>query len=77
LPVKKELELTIMIATPGKPIEEASLYRPSGSLSIISEIFEKPTPKRLRPIMEENGILPDHQLRISRKTLYHRTSTQI
>jgi hypothetical protein len=50
-----------MIPKPGKPLEEASSYRPISLLPIMSKIFEKAVLRRLRPILEENRILPDHQ----------------
>jgi hypothetical protein len=46
----------------GKPLEEASSYRPISLLPIVSKIFEKAIFKRLCPILEENRILLDHQV---------------
>jgi hypothetical protein len=73
-PVQWKVAQVIMIPKPGKPLEEASSYRPISLLPITSKIFEKAMLKRLRPILEENRILPDHQFGF-RQTLNHRTST--
>jgi hypothetical protein len=50
-----------MIPKPGKPLEEASSYRPISLLPIMSKIFEKAMLKGIRPILEETRILPDQQ----------------
>jgi hypothetical protein len=68
-PDQWEVAQIIMIPKPGKPIEEASSYRPISLLLIMSKIFEKAMLKRLRPILEENRIFPDHQLDFDRITL--------
>jgi hypothetical protein len=46
---------------PGKPPEEVGSYRPVSLLPIMSKMFEKAMLKTLRPILEENRILPEHQ----------------
>jgi hypothetical protein len=50
-----------MIPKLGKPLEEATSYRPISLLPIMSKIFEKAMLKRLRPILEKNRILSDYQ----------------
>jgi hypothetical protein len=64
----------IMIPEPGKPLEETSSYRPISLLPIMSKIFEKPILKRLRPILEEDRILRDHQFGFQQK---HSTIEQV
>jgi hypothetical protein len=56
----KVVQIT-MIPKPGKLLEEASSYRPISLLPVMRKIFEKAVLKRLRPILEENQIIPDHQ----------------
>jgi hypothetical protein len=63
-----------MITKVGKPLEEASSYRPISLLPMMSKVFEKTVLKRLRPILEENRILPDHQFGFRQK---HSTTEQV
>jgi hypothetical protein len=56
-----------MIPKPGKTLEEASSYRPISLLPVMSKISEKAVLKRLRPILEENRILADHQVGFRQK----------
>jgi hypothetical protein len=51
----------MIIPKPGKPPEEIHSYRPISLLTVTSKIFEKAMLKGLRPILEENRILPDHR----------------
>ena len=51
----------IMIPKPGKPPHNISSYRPISLLPIMSKIFEKILLKRLKPIIEEKKLIPDHQ----------------
>jgi hypothetical protein len=64
----------IMIPKPGKLLEQASSYRPISLLPTMRKIFEKAMLKRLRPIPEENRILPDHQFGFGHK---HSTTEQV
>lgn len=50
-----------MIAKPGKPPTEPSSYRPISLLPVISKVFEKILLDRLRPVLQEHKIIPDHQ----------------
>ncbi|KAK9881891.1 hypothetical protein WA026_018088 [Henosepilachna vigintioctopunctata] len=52
---------TIMIHKNGKPVNEASSYRPINLLSAISKLIEKSIYKRLKEHVEEHGIIPKHQ----------------
>ena len=51
----------IMIHKPGKPPHEASSYRPISLLPVISKLFERLLLKRMKPIIEEREIIPNHQ----------------
>jgi hypothetical protein len=51
-----------MILKPGKPLQEVSSYRLISLLWVLSKIFIKAILKTLRPILEENWIVLDHQL---------------
>jgi hypothetical protein len=55
-------------------VKETSSYRPIGQLPIMSKIFDKAVLKRLRPILEENRIIPDHQFGFRQK---HSTIEQV
>jgi hypothetical protein len=72
-PVPWKVAHIIMIPKPGKPLEEASSYRPIRLLPIMSKIFEKPMLKRLPPILEETQKLHDHQFGFQQK---HSTTEQ-
>jgi hypothetical protein len=73
-PVHWKVAQIIMIPKPGKPLEEASSCRPISLLPVLSKIFEKAKLKRLHPILEENRILPGHQLGFRQK---HSTIEQV
>lgn len=51
----------IMIPKAGKPPNEISSYRPISLLPVISKLFEKLYIKRLKPIIEQKKLIPDHQ----------------
>jgi hypothetical protein len=51
----------IALLKPGKPAAEAQSYRPISLLPILSKLFEKLFIARLKPILHEKRILPDHQ----------------
>jgi hypothetical protein len=53
-PVQWKVAQIIMILRPGKPLEEASSYRPIILLPVMSKIFERAMFKRLCPILEAN-----------------------
>lgn len=64
----------IMIAKPGKPPHEASSYRPISLLPVLSKLFEKLLLKRLKPIIEEKDLIPNHQFGFREK---HSTIDQV
>jgi predicted metallopeptidase len=51
----------IMIPKPGKPPHDATSYRPISLLPVLSKLFEKLLLKRLKLIIEEKKLIPDHQ----------------
>lgn len=63
-----------MIAEPGKPSTEPSSYRPISLLLIISKVFEKIFLRRLKPVLDEKVIIPDHQFGFREK---HTTVEQV
>jgi hypothetical protein len=56
-----KLAEVIMIPEPGKPPQESTSYRPISLLPIMSKLFEKLLLKRLRLIIEDKNLIPDHQ----------------
>uniref|UniRef100_A0A0A9YN50 Putative RNA-directed DNA polymerase from transposon BS n=1 Tax=Lygus hesperus TaxID=30085 RepID=A0A0A9YN50_LYGHE len=61
VPLQWKVAEVIMIAKPGKPTHDKKSYRPISLLPIISKLFEKLLLKRLKPIIEERNLIPDHQ----------------
>ena len=50
----------IMTLKPGKKATETKSYRPISLLPITLKVFEKLLVKRLKPIIEEKNLLPNH-----------------
>lgn len=50
-----------VIVKPGKPPQDASPYRPIFLLPIMSKLFEKLLLKRLKPILENQNLIAEHQ----------------
>jgi hypothetical protein len=51
----------IMSPKPGKPPHGSTSYRPISLLPIMSKLFEKLLLKKLKLIMEDKNLIPDHQ----------------
>lgn len=51
----------IMLLKPGKPPENVTSYRPISLLPSLSKLLEKLLLKRLKPIIEETNLIPEHQ----------------
>lgn len=51
----------IMIPKPGKPLTDVKSYRPISLLPILSKLYEKILLDRIKPIIEDNRIVPKHQ----------------
>ena len=64
----------IMIPKPGKPPHEVTSYRPISLLPVISKLFEKLLIRRIKPIIEEKGVIPSHQFGFRNK---HSTIDQV
>lgn len=64
----------IMIPKPGKNPREASSYRPISLLPVIGKLFEKLFSKRLKKVIFERNIIPNHQFGFREK---HSTIEQI
>lgn len=60
-PANWKISEIIMFPKPGKDESQVSSYRPISLLSILSKLFEKLMLKKLNPILEEIGIIPEHQ----------------
>jgi hypothetical protein len=58
---KWKIAQIMMILKSGKPTEEVTSYRPINLCPIVSELFEKLLLTRLKPILEEKHIIPNHQ----------------
>ena len=50
-----------MLPKPGKDPHEATSYRPISLLPVLSKILEKVIYARLKPIIEKEKLIPDHQ----------------
>ena len=57
----------ITILKPGKPDEEVTFYRPISLLPILSKLSEKIFLTRIKPILQETGIIPDYQFGFRQK----------
>ncbi|VVC25786.1 Reverse transcriptase domain [Cinara cedri] len=70
-----------MLLKPGKPQEVITSYRSISLLSSLSKLLEKLLLKRLKPIIEEKHLIPDHQFGFRNKhsTIYqvHRVTNVI
>jgi hypothetical protein len=51
----------IMILKPRKPPHDTASYRPISLLPVMSKLFEKLLIKRLKPIIERNNLILNHQ----------------
>ena len=63
----------VMIVQPGKPFDDVKSYWPINLLTIFSKIFERFFLKRLVPIINIKGFIPDYQFgfRSQHGTLKH------
>jgi hypothetical protein len=73
-PSQWKIAQIIVIPKPGKPLHEASSYRPISLLSIVSKVFEKLLLKRLQPIIDSQNLIPEHQFGFRRQ---HSTIEQV
>jgi hypothetical protein len=61
IPQKWKISLITMIHKPGKNETQISSYRPISMLPTISKLFEKMLLTKLKPVLEQRHIIPDHQ----------------
>lgn len=60
-PLQWKVSEIIMIPKPGKPPEEVTSYRPISLLPIASKVYEKLLLAQLKPIIERENLIPNHQ----------------
>lgn len=63
-----------MVIKPGKPASDPSSYRPISLLPVLSKVFETVFLKRLKPLLDQEKIIPDHQFGFRAK---HSTVEQV
>ena len=56
-----------MIPKPGKTPHEVKSYRPISLLPVISKVFEKLLLKRVKPVIQNAKLIPDHQFGFRQK----------
>lgn len=74
VPSQWKVAEVIMVLKPGKPSHEKKSYRPISLLPVISKVFERIFLQRLQPIIEEKGLIPEHQFGFRSK---HSTIDQV
>jgi hypothetical protein len=60
-PAQCKVPQKILIFKPGKPPNELTPYQPISLLPTVSKVFEKLLLKRLLRMVENNGLIPNHQ----------------
>jgi hypothetical protein len=60
-PDQRKVAQIILIPKPGKNHEEITSYRPISLLAIMSKLFEKILLQKLKPILIEQKLIPNHQ----------------
>lgn len=73
-PSQWKVSQIVVIAKPGKPLNQVSSYRPISLLPITSKVFEKLFLQRLQLSINENDIIPAHQFGFRQK---HSTVEQV
>jgi hypothetical protein len=63
-----------MLLKPGKPPKNVGSFRPISLLPSLSKLLEKLLLKRLKPIIEEKNLIPEHQFGFRNK---HSTIDQV
>ncbi|CAG4981135.1 unnamed protein product [Colias eurytheme] len=74
VPTIWKISEVVMIHKPGKPVNDASSHRPISLTPILSKLWEKITLTRLRPFIDSDQVIPDHQFGFRRK---HSTIEQV
>lgn len=73
-PTQWKKAVIILLPKPGKSPYDVKSYRPISLLPILSKVFEKLFVKRLKPILENRRIIPNHQFGFRQM---HATTEQI
>jgi len=73
-PPQWKIAQIIMTQKPGNPAEFTELYRPISLVPVLSKLFEKLLFSRINVIMENHGLISDHQFGFRSK---HATTEQI
>lgn len=60
-PLQWKVAQIILIQKPGKDPKDVNSYRPISLLPVISKVFEKLLLRKIKPILEEKSLIPDHQ----------------
>jgi hypothetical protein len=60
-PVAWKKALVVVVPKPGKPLNQLTSYRPISLLPVASKVFEKLFLKRLRSLIIEDEVIPNHQ----------------
>lgn len=60
-PIQWKFGQIILIQKPGKPPTEKTSYRPITLLPCLSKLLEKLLLKRIKPVLENSDIIPQHQ----------------
>lgn len=61
VPIYWKVAEVIMIHKPGKPLNETNSYRPISLLPLLSKLFEKILFARMKPVIDDNNLIPNHQ----------------
>jgi hypothetical protein len=75
-PAQQKVTQIMMIAKPGKPLDEVGSYRPMSLLPIMSKIFEKSCAKEITPNIRRKMYRTKPSVWISTTAFYNRTSAQ-
>ena len=60
-PLKWKISQIVMILKPGKHETQVASYRPISLLPTISKLFERMLLQKLKPILSDGRIIPNHQ----------------
>ena len=73
-PVIWKISQIIMIHKPGKPVHEASSYRPISLTPVLSKLWERIFLRRLKSFMDDCDVIPLHQFGFRKS---HSTTEQV
>ncbi|PNF19341.1 putative RNA-directed DNA polymerase from transposon X-element [Cryptotermes secundus] len=73
-PIQWKISQIIMLPKPGKNTKEVTSYRPISLIPVLSKVLEKLLLKRIKPVIEDQNIIPKHQFGFRNK---HATTEQV